>query len=564
MDPQKSLVSPKVAIYCRYSSDAQKHSLSIEAQTRACQEFSKKQGWTIYKLYIDEARSGTSDKREAFQRMITDAVAATPPFDIVLVHKSDRFARNREDAVKYKALLKRQKIRFYSATEPIGSGDVTEVLLESMLDGIAEFYSLQLSQRTLAGMAEAARNGWSIGMPPYGYKLVAVDTLKGKKKKLVVDTTEARVVRRIFALYASGDGVHTIREKLGKKEYRFNKNFLFRMLRNERYIGHTSYGKRPAPGSKTSIEPIRIENTHEAIIDKKIWDKVQMLFEQKNAPNVTRFVQSDYLLSGVLKCSCGGAMVGHSGNGNGGRFRYYGCGNMLRSGKKVCSRPSINANQIEDIVFKKIEDYLTDEENILQLIETNNAALDKMKRNKSKDVAKLRSDLSHKDMSAKNIMRAVEAGEGLNIWHVAGRLEELQREKTAIESRIHELESFQSLEPISQNKADILFSYLNNLFKSGLIRNKTLLQGLLADIQLSIDGKSAKVLYRPDFHDKPDTIPLQKKSPRGRNEHGSHGEHLATQEGLYANLLGEQVIYLDFKAFSELKRLNSGPRLLTG
>lgn len=547
MDKTKPIDAARVAIYCRYSSDKQQHSLSIETQLRSCQAFAKKQGWAIYKVYTDEARSGTTDDRDAFQKMITAAVSSPPPFQFVLVYKTDRFARNREDAVKYKALLKRQKIRFFSATEPIGSGDVTEVLLESMLDGLAEFYSMQLSQRTLAGMVETARRGWSTGVPPFGYRLQTVQTEKGPKKKLVIDHAAARTVRKIFSMYANGVGVHSIREKLGGQDKRFNKNFIFRVLRNDRYIGNTSYGKRPAPGSKTSIDPIVVERTHEPIIDKRTWNRVQALFEKKASGAMPRMVQSEYLLSGILKCSCGAAMVGHSANGNGGRFRYYGCGSMLRSGKKVCSRPSINAGQIEEVVFARVKEYLTDEENILGLIEAHNKALLRMQKNKGRDIARLKAGLAQKDAAAKNIMRAVEAGQGLNIGHVAGRLEDLSREKADLESRIAQLQEFQLLEPTSEKELDSFVSYLDSLFKSGLIRNKTLLQGLVESIQLSADGKEAKVLYGANFHPKADFLRVRKMPPRAAAARGSHGGHLATPAGLGANLLGEQIIQLDFK-----------------
>ena len=98
----------RCAVYCRYSSEGQRDSMSIEAQRRACTDFAAKQGWTVHKVFVDEARSGTSDEREAFQDMISDGIKKQPPFQVVLVHKLDRFARNRYDSIKYKHVLKRQ------------------------------------------------------------------------------------------------------------------------------------------------------------------------------------------------------------------------------------------------------------------------------------------------------------------------------------------------------------------------------------------------------------------------------------------------------------------------
>ncbi len=87
------------AIYCRYSSEGQRDSMSIEAQRRACTDFATKQGWSVHKVFVDEARSGTSDEREAFQDMMAEAVQKCSPFQFVLVHKLDRFARNRYDSI---------------------------------------------------------------------------------------------------------------------------------------------------------------------------------------------------------------------------------------------------------------------------------------------------------------------------------------------------------------------------------------------------------------------------------------------------------------------------------
>lgn len=539
------------AIYCRYSSEAQRNSLSIESQRRACEEFAAKQGWTVYRVYVDEARSGASDRREAFQRMITDAVASPPRFQTVLVHKSDRFARNREDAVKYKALLKRQGVRFASATEPIGSGDVTEVLLESMLDGMAEFYNLQLSQRTLAGMAEAARNGWSIGKPPFGYRHVPVQTPKGPKKKLAPDPAQARIVRRIFSLYAKGDGVQTIRGKLAGQKV-MSQNFLFWLLRNEKYIGRTVFGKHPAKSSKTSMDPIRIENTHEPIVDMKTWGRVQELLEKRSAAAETRFVQSEYVLSGILRCSCGAAMVGHAAHGNGGRFRYYGCSATFRKGKKACGRPSVNALGIEERVFGQIKEYLTDKENVLGLIDAHNAALERLQKGKAGEAARVRSDVARKDAAARNLMKAVEAGQGLNLGHVAARLDEISRDKTSLEDRIRQLEAFRLVLPISLKDSERFVDYLQKIFASGLIQNKTLFQGLIQAIDILPDGRSAKVTYNAKLHPQAEVVGWK----------GSHDLHLVAPMGCHVNLLGSQMIILRAKCRRLDKRKDPAPARL--
>src|SRR3989338_7928690 len=202
-EPTKTCV-----IYCRYSSEAQRNSLSIEAQTHECRAFAERQGWIVHKIYVDEARSGTSDDRVSFQEMIHDALSPDPPFRVVLVHKLDRFARNRYDSIKYKHFLRKKGLRVISAGQPIlGSGDPTEVLLEAMLEGMDEFYSLNLSRESLKGMAENARQGyWNGGYAPYGYKFTFIQTPKGQKRKLMIEDSEAKAVKLIFKMYLNGLG----------------------------------------------------------------------------------------------------------------------------------------------------------------------------------------------------------------------------------------------------------------------------------------------------------------------------------------------------------------------
>jgi len=192
---------PSCAIYCRYSSEAQRDSMSIEAQRTECLAFVAKQGWDLSKVFVDEARSGTSDDRAAFQEMISEATKRNPPFNLVLVHKLDRFARNRYYSIKYKSLLRRKGIKVVSATQPIvGSGDPTEVLLEAMLEGMDEFYSLNLARESLKGMAENARHGWwNGGHAPFGYKLVEVPTEKGEKQKSCAGSSRCTAPAAVWA-----------------------------------------------------------------------------------------------------------------------------------------------------------------------------------------------------------------------------------------------------------------------------------------------------------------------------------------------------------------------------
>lgn len=153
-------------IYARYSSDNQREE-SIEGQIRECKTFAQRNGMTIVGEYIDRAKSATTDKRPEFQRMIAES--SKKAFEIIIVWKLDRFARNRYDSAHYKAQLRKNGVKVISATESISEG-AEGVLLESVLEGMAEYYSKELGEKTLRGMTENAlkckHNG---GLCPLGF-----------------------------------------------------------------------------------------------------------------------------------------------------------------------------------------------------------------------------------------------------------------------------------------------------------------------------------------------------------------------------------------------------------
>lgn len=145
----------KAVIYARYSSDNQREE-SIEGQLRECKAYAEKNGITILTAYIDRALSAKTDHRPEFQRMIKDSAKGL--FDMVLVWKLDRFSRNRYDSAHYKATLRKNGAKVVSATETIAE-DSTGILLESLLEGYAEFYSAELGEKVRRGLTENALKG---------------------------------------------------------------------------------------------------------------------------------------------------------------------------------------------------------------------------------------------------------------------------------------------------------------------------------------------------------------------------------------------------------------------
>lgn len=186
-------------IYARYSSDSQSEQ-SIEGQLRVCNEYANNNDILILNTYIDRAMTGSNDNRPDFQRMIKDS--SKKEWDFVIVYKLDRFSRNKYETTIYKKTLKDNGIKVLSAMENIPDSP-EGIILESLLEGMNQYYSAELAQKVSRGMRETRLKGYFQGGPlPYGYKL--------NGRKVVIDETTAEIVRLIYEQYSLGKTVKEI------------------------------------------------------------------------------------------------------------------------------------------------------------------------------------------------------------------------------------------------------------------------------------------------------------------------------------------------------------------
>lgn len=343
-------------IYARYSSHNQTE-CSIEGQLEECRKYAKQNNINIIGEYIDRAKSGTKDDRDNFLKMIEDSKNKT--FEGVLVYQLDRFARNKYDSVIYKKQLKDRGIRVLSARENI-SQDASGILMESVLEGMAEYFSVELGQKVRRGMKLNADccyyNGGTI---PLGYKLEEVNDdrfnngiKKAVKKKYVIDEEKAPIVKKIFEMYANDNKMIEIINYLNSLDLRtaydkpFNKSSIRRILENKKYIGIYSYhGKE----TKDAIP---------RIVDDDLFYKVQQELRKNSLAPARRRAKTEYLLSGKLYCGlCKEKMTGSSGTSKTGKLHtYYAC---KSASKHLCDMDSIKKDDIEDIVSKACQDILT-------------------------------------------------------------------------------------------------------------------------------------------------------------------------------------------------------------
>ncbi len=299
-------MSKKAVVYARFSSDNQREE-SIDVQVRAAEEYAKRNGRQIVRTYLDRAKSATTDKRPNFQQMITDS--ATGLFDVVIVHKLDRFSRDRYDSIKCKRKLKKNGIRVVSVLENL-DGSIESQITESLLESMAEYYSQNLAREVMKGMRENAYQcKHTGGIPPLGY---SVDPAT---KKYVVHEGEAQAVRLIFQMYLDGYGYDKIINELNAKGLRtkrskpFGRNSIHDILANEKYSGTYVFnrakakdveGKRNNHGAKNDEDIIRIPGGMPVIIEPEQFVKAQQkMLINKHQPEAYK-AKEVYLLSGLI------------------------------------------------------------------------------------------------------------------------------------------------------------------------------------------------------------------------------------------------------------------------
>lgn len=302
------------ALYIRVSTDDQLE-FSPDAQKRALTEYAKKNGYQIddHYIFIDEGISGTSaKKRPAFQKMIATAKKKPKPFDAILVHKFDRFARSREDSVVYKSLLRKEcGIKVISITEQM-EDDKFSVILEAMLEAMAEYYSLNLSDEVMKGMVEKARRGGVQTKPILGYDIV--------NNERVVNKEESEIVKKIYEMCLNGDSIGAIARHLNLLGYKnksgnsFDSRRIKYIIENPVYIGITRWNYTHLQGTKIVVKPasewITVENTHESIVSKETWDEAQRVLGTWHKDRMPRSTEYIHWLGGLLRCSkCGGTLV---------------------------------------------------------------------------------------------------------------------------------------------------------------------------------------------------------------------------------------------------------------
>ena len=403
-------------IYARYSSDNQREE-SIEGQIRECTAYAEKNGITIVKHYIDRAISAKTDNRPEFQQMIKDSDKKL--FDIVLVWKLDRFARNRYDSARYKTQLKKNGVKLMSATEIISEGP-EGIILESVLEGYAEYYSADLAEKVVRGQTENILKGrCNGGRGTFGYTL-------DSERKFHIDPLTSPFVLESFKKYNEGSTMKEIRDWLNEKGIKnpvggaFTYNSVEHMLKNRRYIGELKFRDVVVPDAVPPIIPLELFE-----------DVQEKIAKNKKAP-ARRKAEDDYLLTTKLFCGyCGALMFGESGTSRTGEVhRYYKCATAKKH--RGCKKKTVRKQWLEDLVVNQTMQLVKDDAAMESII----AKVMELQNKENTNIPLYEKQLRDAESGIQNMLNAIQAG--ILTSSTKERLEQLEETKRELETRIAE------------------------------------------------------------------------------------------------------------------------------
>lgn len=406
----------RAAIYARYSAGPRQTDQSIEGQLRVCHQYCESKGLEVVAEYCDRHISGRTDDRPKFQEMIS--AAKNKEFEALVVYKTDRFARDKYDSTIYKRQLKKAGVQIFYAAESIPEGP-EGIILESLMEGLAEYYSAELSQKIKRGMRENALKCHSVGSGiSLGYKVLP-------DKSFAIDPEGASLVHEIARMYVSGLSKAEICRRVnakGSKTLRgkpFTVNSLTKLLKNERYVGVYRY------------DDIVIKDGMPRILSDEEFIQVLTETERRKRERATPRKPEEYLLSGKLFCGhCQSPMIGVSGTSHSsGVYFYYMCRSQRQ--KKGCSKKPVPKDYIENLVVDLTKANLLQPDRIEDIAEKIHAA---QKEKPDVELKVLKKKKAEIEKAINNIVSAIEQGNGSKALSL--RLEQLEADQEAVEKQI--------------------------------------------------------------------------------------------------------------------------------
>ena len=497
-----------VALYARVSSDRQDVDLSVAAQLRALRDYAEKHDHLVAREYVDEAESGRIANRPQFQKMLDEAAKPEAPFKEILVWKFSRFTRKREHAVAFKSMLRRRGVRVVSITEQ-ADDTPSGKLLEAIIESVDEFYSENLAQEVTRGMREAASRGfWMSAYAPYGYRRVHVQDGTKKRPKLEFDPPADAMVRRIFDMILQGKSILDITKTLnaegiptvnGKKWLRTT---IHTMLANEAYTGAVVWGA----SAKDGAPPVRVEDTHPAIISKQEFQKVKRLLKSRAPKQANpRRVSSPYLLSGILKCeTCDRAMS--ASEAKSGKYTYYVCHALLKRGSGTCKTPRLNAKSFEKLIVDEIRANVLTESNIRDLVKLLDEEMDGVAAEQRQRLETIDEELDDVKQQLGRVWHFIAKSDSVDVAEASDLIVELRERKEKLEVAAEQARRLSSERRQFLDSADTIATFaaeMSDFLKtSELTETKAFVHSFVKEVVVK-PGRAAIVYSIPTPEDSP-------------------------------------------------------------
>ena len=352
----------RCAVYTRKSTTAglEQDFNSLDAQREACEQYIRCQaglGWQLIpEEYSDGGFTGANLERPAFQRLMQDVEAGK--IDVVVVYKVDRLSRSLLDFARVMDRFNRAGAAFVSVTQNFSTADAIGRLTLNMLMSFAEFEREMIGERTRDKMAASRRKGkWTGGSPPLGYDVV--------DRKLVVNQSEAALVRRIYQLYLDLRSAVAVAGALNAEN---------RTTKHHVSTGGRSHGARaweknsvlhvlrnPIPAGLMSCHGQVHEGQQQPIIDRVTYQRVQNLLDERAGQRTQWGRNPEYILTGIIRCARCGQPYSPASNRKGTReYRYYRCSTRDKRGRDACSAAPLPAQAIEEFVVERVRAALAD------------------------------------------------------------------------------------------------------------------------------------------------------------------------------------------------------------
>ncbi|EST11942.1 recombinase family protein [Sporolactobacillus laevolacticus] len=459
----------RAAIYARVSTIEQaEEGYSIDEQLRLLNQWCEKEGYEVYHEYADRGISGKSIKaRPSLQHLLDDAM--NRHFEVVIVWKMNRLARNILDLLNIVTELNRHNIAFRSYSETLETETPAGRLQFHMMAAIAEFERGTIAQNVKMGMLARAREGEWNGGQVLGYDIVKLPS-DGKKRihtKLVVNQSESNTVREIFRLYTSGYGYKSIVNRLNTAGYRSKKGNLFSIatvktiLTNPIYIGMIRYNVRRNWSEKRRNDinphPIMVEGKHQPIITNEQWEKAQTVLKSRSH-KANRVHSGEHLLTGLIKCpACGASMVlGRTTNRNkdGSKrvLEYYVCGAWKNKGTSVCHSNGVRIDQADQYVLKKLSRLVNSDRLVRDIVNRLNRQTKEVDAPFQKEKKQVRDSIDKIELRKKKDLELYEDSI-LSKSELAERMEQLNGEQLKLKTRLGQIED--SLHNESQREVSV-------------------------------------------------------------------------------------------------------------